>query len=107
MINEHPMIGVTILKSIKELGNSLLGVKYHHEKYDGSGYPEGLRGDQIPMIASIISVADSFDAMTSNRPYRYQLSKPDAIAEIKNLTGKQFDPRVTGAFLEICQEKRI
>ncbi len=106
-INEHPLIGVAILKSIKELDNSLLGVKYHHEKYDGSGYPEGLRGDQIPMIASIISVADSFDAMTSNRPYRYQLSKPDAIAEIKNLTGKQFDPRVTGAFLEICQEKRI
>ncbi|MCK9572768.1 MAG: HD domain-containing protein, partial [Candidatus Omnitrophica bacterium] len=63
-IKEHPMIGVNILKPIKELEDSMLGVRYHHERFDGCGYPEGLKGEQIPLVASIISVADSFDAMT-------------------------------------------
>ncbi len=106
-IKEHPMIGVTILKPIKELEYSLAGIKYHHERPDGRGYPEGLKGDQIPLIASIISVADSFDAMTSNRPYRSALYKDDALKEIKRLNNLQFNPRVTEAFLELCQEGKI
>ncbi|MDO8488807.1 MAG: HD-GYP domain-containing protein [Candidatus Omnitrophota bacterium] len=106
-IKEHPMIGVNILKSIKELGGPMLGVKYHHERFDGQGYPEGLKGSQIPLIASIISVADSFDAMSTNRPYRLALDKNDAINEIKSLSGRQFCPRVTDTFLELCREGKI
>lgn len=106
-IKEHPVIGATILKPIKELEHSLSGVRYHHERPDGAGYPEGLKGDQIPLIASIISVADSFDAMTSNRPYRMALDKDAATKEIKRLANLQFNPRVTEAFLELAQEGRI
>ena len=103
-IREHPMVGVTILQPIKELQQSLLGVKYHHEQYDGSGYPEGLKGDQIPLIASIISVADSFDAMTTDRPYRRGFSKAEAIEEVKRVSGKQFDPEVVNAFLRLTEK---
>ena len=106
-INEHPMIGVNILKSIKELEGAVLGVRYHHERFDGAGYPEGLKGDQIPLIASIITVADSFDAMTTDRPYRKALNKADVINEIRNLSGRQFSPTVTDTFLELCGEGKI
>jgi HD-GYP domain-containing protein (c-di-GMP phosphodiesterase class II) len=106
-IKEHPMIGVNILKSIKELEGAVLGVKYHHERFDGQGYPEGLKGDQIPLIASIITVADSFDAMNTNRPYRVALNKADAIKEIRNLSGRQFAPVVADIFLELCREGKI
>lgn len=103
-IREHPLIGVAILKPIKELGDSVLGVKYHHERPDGTGYPDGLKGENIPLIASIIAVADSFDAMTTNRPYRRSLSKEEAIKEIKRLSGKQFDAKVCVVFLELCNK---
>jgi len=106
-IKEHPMIGATILKPIKELEHSLAGIKYHHERPDGQGYPEGLKGSQIPLIASIISVADAFDAMTSDRPYREALCKNDAIKEIKKLSNLQFNPHVTESFLELCQEGKL
>lgn len=106
-IQDHPMIGVNILKPIKELEGSILGVKYHHERFDGKGYPEGLKGQQIPLIASIISVADSFDAMSTNRPYRLALDKNDVIKEIGSLSGRQFCPRVTDTFLELCKEGKI
>ena len=103
-IREHPLIGVTILKPIKELEDSLLGVRYHHERYDGAGYPEGLKGEQIPLIASIISVADSFDAMTTDRHYRPALYREEAIKEINRLSRLQFSPMVTDAFMELCRE---
>ncbi len=106
-IQDHPMIGVGILKPIKELEGSILGVKYHHERFDGQGYPEGLKGEQIPLVASIISVADSFDAMSTDRPYRLALDKKDAINEISSLRGRQFCPRVTDTFLELCKEGKI
>jgi len=106
-IEEHPLVGTTILQPIKELEDALLGVKYHHERYDGSGYPEGLKGEQIPLIASIISVADTFDAMTTNRPYRRALAKEEAVEEIKRVSGKQFDSRVASAFVELYQEGKI
>ena len=106
-IKEHPMIGVNILKPIKELEFPILGVRYHHERFDGLGYPEGLKGEQIPLLASIISVADSFDAMTTDRPYRAALVRGEAINEIKKLSGQQFCPRVADAFLELCQEGKI
>jgi len=106
-IKEHPLIGVNILQPIKELDDSILGVRYHHERYDGLGYPDGLKGDNIPLIASIISVADSFDAMTSDRPYRKGLDKGLAINEIKNLRGTQFHPLAVDAFVQLCMENRI
>jgi len=106
-IKEHPMIGVNILKPIKELEGSMLGVRYHHERFDGKGYPEGLQGEQIPLIASIISVADSFDAMTTDRPYRLALVKDEAINEISRLSGQQFCPRVSDTFLTLCKEGKI
>jgi len=106
-IKEHPIIGATILNPIKELGDAILGVKYHHEKYDGSGYPEGLKGKQIPLLASIIAVADTFDAMTTDRPYRRGLTKEEAISEIKRVSGKQLDPRIAAAFEQIYLEGKI
>ena len=106
-MQEHPAIGTTILQPIKELEDAILGVKYHHEKYDGSGYPEGLKGSQIPLIASIISVADTFDAMTTDRPYRHGLSKEEAVREIERVSGRQLDPEITGAFIELFRENKI
>ena len=106
-IREHPLIGVNILKPIKELETSMLGVRYHHERFDGKGYPDGLKGEQIPLIASIISVADSFDAMSTDRPYRLAMTKNDAINEIRRLSGQQFCPQVIDTFLELCQEGKI
>jgi HD-GYP domain-containing protein (c-di-GMP phosphodiesterase class II) len=106
-IMEHPMIGATILNPIKELEDSILGVKYHHERFDGSGYPEGLKGKDIPLIASIIAVADTFDAMTTDRPYRKGLTKEEALEEICRVSGKQLDPDVCVAFTQIYQEGKI
>lgn len=83
------------------------GVKYHHENYDGTGYPEGLKNDQIPLIASIISVADTFDAMTSNRPYRPSLTKKQAIEEIKQIKGKQLNPEICQILFELYKENKL
>ena len=105
-INEHPMIGVNILQPIHELKTAMLGVKYHHERFDGNGYPEGLKGDKIPLIAAIISVADSFDAMTSDRPYRKGFSREKAVDIIKQESGKQFDPNIVEIFLEVIAENK-
>ncbi|MEI8176669.1 MAG: HD domain-containing phosphohydrolase [Candidatus Omnitrophota bacterium] len=106
-IQEHPMVGVMILEPIKELGDALLGVKYHHERYDGTGYPEGLKGAAIPLIAAVIAIADTFDAMTTNRPYRYQMSKSESIAEIERMSGKQFDPAFCEIMAELYNEGKI
>ncbi|MBI4982657.1 MAG: HD domain-containing protein [Candidatus Omnitrophica bacterium] len=106
-MQEHPLVGVNILQPIKELEDAILGVKYHHEKYDGSGYPEGLKGAQIPLIASIIAVADTFDAMTTDRPYRKALTKEEAVNEIKKQSGKQFNPQVAESFVELFQDNKI
>lgn len=103
----HPVLGTAILVPIKELGEALSGVKHHHEKYDGSGYPGGLKGEQIPIIASIISVSDSFDAMTTNRPYRPALSKTQAIAEIEKESGRQFNPQIVTALVSLFKENKI
>lgn len=100
-IQQHPLDGVKILQSIKELSEIIPGVKYHHERYDGKGYPEGLKGKQIPLLASIISCADAFDAMTTDRPYRKALSKEQAIAEIERGCGSQFDPLVAKVAIRV------
>lgn len=106
IIQRHPLDGITILQPIKELDGALAGVKYHHERYNGTGYPEGLKGKQIPLIASIIGVADAFDAMTTNRPYRKSLSPESAIAELKRCSGSQFDPEVANAAQDVLLKKQ-
>ena len=79
-------------------------MRYHHERYDGTGYPLGLAGETIPLAARIFAVADTYDAMTSDRPYRKARSRADTLAEIRQLAGAQFDPRVVQAFLALFQE---
>jgi len=107
LIEKHPSLGAEILEPIKEFETVLLGVKYHHERYDGSGYPNGLSGDNIPLIATIISVADAYDAMTSDRPYRKGLDKKAAIGEIITNKNKQFNPIIVNSFLEAVYKNEL
>lgn len=104
IIKKHPVIGVNILKSIEFLQEALPMILYHHERMDGKGYPEGKAGDEIPIEARIIAVADTYDAMTSDRPYRSGLSHEIAVTEIINCKGKQFDNKVVDAFLMLQKE---
>ncbi|MDQ7096735.1 HD domain-containing protein [Desulfosporosinus sp. PR] len=99
-MKRHTVYGEEVLKYIKFFNDIIPGVKSHHERYDGRGYPEGLSGEQTDIIARIIAVADTFDAMTSDRPYRKALSKEAAFAEIKKNSGSQYDPQVVEAFLK-------
>ncbi|MEM4221505.1 MAG: HD-GYP domain-containing protein [Thermoplasmata archaeon] len=103
-IKNHTIFGVEILQHVKQLEVILPGVKYHHENFDGSGYPEKLKGDEIPLIARIISVADTFDALTTDRPYRKGLPVKQALDEIKKRAGTQFDPAVVDAFIKAILE---
>lgn len=100
-IKLHPEIGHQILEGIPGLRDILPGVLYHHERYDGNGYPHRLAGDDIPLLARIIGVADTFDAMSSNRAYRSKMARDVVLAEIARCSGSQFDPRVAEAFLRI------
>lgn len=106
-IREHPQLGAEILAPIKQLEAVIPAVRYHQERCDGQGYPEGLKGDEIPLASRIIAVADTFDAMTTDRPYRPRLSDEAAIAEIERCTGSQFDPKVVEAFMRACKAGRI
>lgn len=98
-IKKHSIIGATILHPIKELSDVAKEVRHHQECFDGSGYPDGLRGTDIPLIARIIAVADAFDAITTDRPYKKKKNIEDAIQEIKRCSGTQFDPVIVSAFL--------
>jgi HD-GYP domain-containing protein (c-di-GMP phosphodiesterase class II) len=91
----------SIIAPIRFLANVQGLVRHHHERFDGAGYPDGLKRDQIPLGARIIAVADAFDAMTSRRPYRAALDLDTAVQEIRRGSGKQFDPSVVEAFLEV------
>jgi len=106
-MQKHPYIGAKILSEVSEFYEPILGVKYHHEKYDGTGYPDALKGESIPFIARIISIADTFDAMTSNRSYRNALSRQESIKIICEQSGKQFDPFVVEAFLNACKKEQM
>ncbi|MBL9120652.1 MAG: HD domain-containing protein [Phycisphaerae bacterium] len=100
-IRQHPEIGWRILKDIPQFREMLDGVLSHHERWDGRGYPHGLRGEQIPLIARIIALADSFDAMGSNRTYRSGRPREQVLDEIRACAGKQFDPDLVGPFLAL------
>lgn len=99
-IKLHPVIGANILKEIHYLDHITEYVKYHHEKYDGSGYPHKIKGEEIPLEARIITLADSFDAMTSDRSYRLGMSLEQAVEEVKKSSGSHFDPKIVQAFLQ-------
>lgn len=102
-IKKHPVIGYDIIKHIAIFNeNGILDiVLYHHERYDGTGYPKGLKGDQIPLTARIVALADSYDAMISNRLYRKGMSLEDCLKEIEKNKGTQFDPEITDVFLSL------
>ncbi len=106
-IKQHALKGAEILHPIKQLREIIPGVKYHHEQIDGSGYPEGLRGEDIPLIARIVAVADTYDAMTTERPYRRALSKDMALQELKRCSGTQLDRSVVEAFVKAYQAGEI
>jgi HD-GYP domain-containing protein (c-di-GMP phosphodiesterase class II) len=97
----HPVIGEDLLRPITLLRPLLPGVRSHHEHFDGTGYPDGLAGEAIPIEARIMAVSDAFDAMTSNRPYRHALPEEDALAELRRNAGTHFDPRIVAAFEQI------
>lgn len=103
-IEKHVTIGGDILKNFTALEGIADGAKYHHERYDGKGYATGLKGKKIPLFARIIAVADSFDAMSSERCYRPQLKMPAIIVELKNGMGTQFDPDIAGHMLDMIEE---
>jgi len=104
-ITMHVMRGYYMLAGFNELIEALKGIRTHHEYYDGSGYPEGLAKGDIPLIGRIIAVADAFDAMTSERPYRKAMTKQVAIEELKRASGSQFDPAIVKIFLKLLAQK--
>ena len=100
VVHQHPVLGAKVIEVVPGLERVATYVRHHHERWDGSGYPEGLRGAEIPVGARIINVIDSFDAMLGPRPYQRPLSAAEAVEEIEKRAGAQFDPEVVDAFLE-------
>ena len=107
MIKRHCIIGVEIIEHVRQLRESIPGVKYHHEQLDGKGYPSGLKGEEIPILAKIVAVADTFDAMTTDRPYRKAMEKEAAVKELKRCSGTQLDEKVVEAFIQAYQKGEI
>lgn len=104
VIKAHPEIGADIIRHMKSLKHLVPAVYHHHERFDGEGYPQGIKDKEIPLHARIIAVADTFDAMTSSRPYRKALSFRMALSELENSKKAQFDPGIADIFIEILLE---
>lgn len=103
-MRHHPLIGANILRPVAFPWSIGPVVRHHHEHYDGSGYPAGLRGEEIPLLARVLSVADAYEAMIADRPYRHRLLVDDAIAELRRCSGTDFDPRVVEALIAVLTE---
>jgi HD-GYP domain-containing protein (c-di-GMP phosphodiesterase class II) len=97
------VVGAQILVPVRTFEKHLEGIRHHHEMYDGSGYPDGLKGTDIPLAARVVSLADAFDAMTSTRPYRVGLPLSFAMEEIQKMRGRQFCPEAVDAFLQVLR----
>lgn len=106
-IMKHPEVGYWILSTSLEMSDIAKYVLYHHERYDGSGYPKGLREEEIPLLSRIISVVDSYDAMTNQRSYKETLDHDTAINELISNKGKQFDPNIVDIFVEKVLIRKI
>ncbi len=104
-MSDHSEHGAAILSRAKSLQKYIPAVRHHHEWFNGEGYPDGLSGDDIPLHAAIIAVADAFDAMTSSRPYKNPRSLDDALSELSRFSGKQFDPRIVGVFHDLFESQ--
>ena len=106
IIKKHPVMGATILENIKEKRELAIGARSHHEKYGGGGYPDGIKGEEIPEQARIIAVADAYDAMTSYRSYRDPMPQEKVRSEIEKGKGTQFDPQFADIMLEMMNEDK-
>ena len=104
IVKKHPSIGDSIVSELGLSPEERSIIRHHHERWDGAGYPDGLSGEQIPLLARVLSVADAFDAMTSKRAYRNAMSRDQALAELLKNRGKQFDPSALDAFLEVVEK---
>src|SRR5213079_2853411 len=104
LMKSHTVKGAAILEPVPDLAPVIPIVRSHHERWDGQGYPDGLKGEAIPRLARIVAVADAYDAMTSDRPYRKGMSPEVAFAEVEKQKGRQFDPKCAEAFLIIRQK---
>jgi len=107
VMRKHPVVGWDIVREIEFLGEAKLVVRHHHERWDGAGYPDRLSGDDIPLLARLFAVADTLDAMTTDRPYRPATSFAAARAEIRRVSGGQFDPSIVEAFDNVTDEHLI
>ena len=107
IIRDHPMDSVALIKPVEFLKPVLPIILYHHEKYDGTGYPSGLKKEQIPLGARVMAVVDAFEAMIQGRPYRKTFPVTQALEELKKNSGTQFDPRIINAFLELSRQKKF
>lgn len=101
IMRKHTLLGVRMMEGMEFLDQEIPAVRYHHERYDGKGYPEGISGAAIPLSARILTVADCFDAMTSHRTFRHAKSRTEALTDIRNASGNQFDPAVVEAFMSV------
>jgi len=104
LVRQHPVLGAEIIDSVNSFKQETKAILHHHERYDGTGYPYGLKGLAIPLESRILAVADAFDAMTSERPYRSELNMRDALEELYSNAGSQFDPRVVESFLMVLDD---
>ena len=107
IMKQHPQKGYKIMSQIPAMREFLPGMYMHHEMIDGNGYPQGLKGDEIPMQARIVSVADTFDAMTTDRPYQRAMKFDDALARIKSLVGTRYDERVVASLVAACESGQV
>ena len=105
VVQQHPLIGAEIVRSLTFLTTAQDIVRHHHERVDGRGYPDGIRGESFALGARIVAVADSFDAMTTDRPYRRALREQDALAELQLHAGSQFDPVVVDALVRVLERE--
>ena len=107
LMKQHTTIGASILQDYHMIANLEFGARYHHEKYNGTGYPQGLKKEEIPEVARIIGLADAFDAMTSTRVYRKALPNDVVLEELRKNCGSQFDPKITEVFIKMWEENRL
>ncbi|MBI5755405.1 MAG: diguanylate cyclase [Nitrospirae bacterium] len=107
IVKTHPEQGVELLSKVLKIHDILPAIRHHHEHYDGTGYPLGLKGEEIPLLARIISVVDAYHAMTAVSPYRRKLTREEAVAELKRNAGTQFDPRIVEVFIRTLHEEKV